>query len=189
MMKLKVAKISNSCPKGIHKSFKLKCPMQNRPKSYQKFGLFLKKICSQDYSKIAQSGHTAFLIVLNFDSPVSPCRWSGRRNFASVVRPGSVERFTRMSRSGRRQMAPTFRWWRTARRRIRVRSFVPEMILIGAWIFVIMMKMMITTLSGRFHFRNLQFLPNFFWSKKWKVQKHFSSSKRNYFLLDVSKCK
>ena len=44
--------------KVVTAMFTLKRKFLNNPKSYQIFGLFCKKICYQDLSKIAQSGHT-----------------------------------------------------------------------------------------------------------------------------------
>ena len=49
---------TESCPKRRHNSFYLKITFLKKPKSHEVFDNFCKKICRQELSKIAHSGHT-----------------------------------------------------------------------------------------------------------------------------------
>ena len=62
MLEYKQPNFLKTCPTSSRCRFYLKCAIfQNCPKSYRLFGLFLKKLCSLDLSKVAQSGHTEYL--------------------------------------------------------------------------------------------------------------------------------
>ena len=68
MLKLKVAQFFHICQKRLHWSFKLKSSIfKIAPNVIKYLGYLLKKICSQNLSKIAHPGHTGIYLDIYAD--------------------------------------------------------------------------------------------------------------------------